>query len=317
MRNMLKQRDTLLLLIAALLLVAALFHPTIPLRRDLHNYLFVVDVTQSMNTADMKLKAQPVSRLAYTRRLLADTVAKLPCGTQVGLSVFSAESVALLFTPIEVCRNYDVIQDSIAHLEWRMAWRGNSRLRFGVQSAAAIVSSLPLPAQVVFFTDGDEAPKLNAVNKASLAGWQGGSGWLMVGVGGDTPFPIPKFDSEDKILGYWAYSNSIMAPSQVQSEESLGTRDNTIASDVYDRYLSQLDEPYLKELSGEIGAEYLRASNAESLIHAMEEQKPAGKHLTKFGIDWLLILAAIGLVLAGYWPSFKSKARMLIMKGYA
>ncbi|HEY8118497.1 MAG TPA: VWA domain-containing protein [Methylophilaceae bacterium] len=310
MKRLLKHRDTLFLASALILLVASLFHPTIPVKQDLHNYLLVVDVTQSMNTVDMKWQGQSVSRLDYTRQLLRETVAKLPCGTNVSLSVFSAENIALLFTPIEVCKNYDVIQDSIAHLEWRMAWRGNSRLRFGMLSTAAVLNSLPAPAQAVFFTDGDEAPKLNAVNKTDLSAWQGGAGWLIVGIGSDQPSPIPKFDSEDKILGYWAFSNSIMAPSQVQSEESLGTRDDSIATDDYNRYLSKLDEVYLKELSGEIGATYLRAHDARDLIEAMDKQKPAGRDTQRLRVDWLMIVIAIVLVLTGYWPSFKSRFEM-------
>jgi mxaL protein len=309
MRNIFKQRDTILLITAILLLVIALFHPTIPLKRELHNYLFVVDVTQSMNTADMRMNGEPMSRLTYTRNLLKDSIAKLPCGTNVSLSVFSAESIALLFTPIDVCKNYDAIQDSVSHLEWRMAWRGNSRLRYGVQSISAILGSLPVPAQAIFFTDGDEAPKLNATNKADLSTWQGGNGWLIVGVGGDEPFPIPKFDSENKILGYWAYSNSILAPVQVQSEESIGSRDASIATEDYNRYLSKLDEPYLQELSGEIGANYLRATSADKLIDAMKTQKPAGYDTTRFSIDWILILCAMVLVLAQYWRSLVIKFR--------
>lgn len=314
MISLFKQRDALLLISALILLVVSLFHPTIPLERDLHNYLFVVDITQSMNTADMKLGGQPASRLAYTRQLLNKVIAKLPCDSKVSLGVFSAESIALLFTPIEVCKSYDVIQDSIAHLEWRMAWRGNSRLRFGLQSTAAILSSLQVPAQVVFLTDGDEAPKLNAINKTDLSHWQSGNGWLIVGVGGDEPFPIPKLDSEDRILGYWAFTNSILAPVQVQSEESIGSRDNSIATEDYNRYLSKLDEPYLKELSAEIGAEYLRAGNAELLIEAVQRQKPAGRDVTRFQMDWILILMAITLVIAGYWPNFKSRCHSLSMK---
>ena len=151
MKAIIRDRDSVLLLITLLLLLLALFRPSIPLKRDLHNYLLIVDVTQSMNTADMRLQGQAVSRIAYTRELLKDSIAQLPCGTNISLGVFSAESIALLFTPIEVCNNYDVIQDSIAHLEWRMAWRGNSRLRFGLQSATAILNSLPVPAQIVFF----------------------------------------------------------------------------------------------------------------------------------------------------------------------
>lgn len=301
------KRDTLLLVAALVLLVMAMLSPSIPMKRDLHNYLIVVDVTQSMNTIDMQWQGQPVSRIGYVRKLLQEAIPQLPCGSKVSLGIFSAEHVALLFIPIEVCANYEVLQDSIAHLEWRMAWRGNSRLRFGMKSAKAALSSLPQPAQMVFLTDGDEAPKLNAINKLDLSEWRAGEGWLVVGVGGDEPAPIPKYDSEDQILGYWAFANEIMAPSQVQSEESIGTRDDTVASDTYDRYLSQLYEPYLKELSHEIGADYMRADGAESLARAMQQQKPAGEEVADVRIDGLLVLSALSLVLAGYWPSFRSR----------
>lgn len=314
MRLLLKQRDFSLLLAALVLLVVVFFQPTVQWNRKLHNYLFIVDITQSMNASDMRSNGQPASRLAYTQRLLSEAVTDLPCGTKVGLSVFSAESIALLFTPIEVCKNYDVIQDSIAHLEWRMAWRGNSRLRFGMQSAAALLNSLDTPAQVVFFTDGDEAPKLNAVNKSDLSAWQGGEDWLLVGVGGDESFPIPKLDTDNKVLGYWAFSNSIMAPSQVQSEESVGTRDDSIATAEYDRYLSQLDEVYLKELSAEIGADYLRAGTAETLVNRMQQQKSAGTARTEIDIDRWLVLASLLLVLACYWASLYSRFHNFLRK---
>ena len=307
MRKLLMSRHNLVFSLALALLVAALFKPAIPMKREVRNYLFVMDVTQSMNTVDMPLGGKRVSRIAFARDLLRKTLSDIPCGTMVSLGVFSAESVALLFTPIEVCANYAVVQDSIANLEWRMAWRGNSRLRFGLPSAAAIVSSYQTPARVIFMTDGDEAPKLNAVNKTDLSGWQGGRGWLLVGIGGDEPSPIPKFDSDDKILGYWAYSNSIMAPSQVQSEESVGTRDNTIASDVYDRYLSQLDEAYLQELADEIGAKYLRGNEPDRLAEAMEDMEPAGELESEVRLDGMLIIGAMLLMLSSYAGSFRDK----------
>lgn len=316
MKRWFKHRDFVFLLLALLLLGMVFFQPTIHWKRDLHHYLLIVDITQSMNATDMRLNGQAASRLDYTRQLLGDAIVKMPCGSKVSLGVFSAETIALLFTPIEVCKNYDVIQDTISHLEWRMAWRGNSRLRFGMQSAAALLSSLDSAAQVVFFTDGDEAPKLNAINKSDLSGWQGGTGWLIVGVGGDQPVPIPKLDSENKVLGYWAFSNSIMAPSQVQSEESLGTRDDSIASAEYDRYLSQLDEIYLKELSAEIGATYMRANTADTIINKMQQQKPAAKALAEIDMRPFLIGAALLLVLACYAGNLLSRFRYMFMKGH-
>lgn len=95
-----------------------------------------------------------------------------------------------------------------------------------------------------------------------------------------------------------------MAPSQVQSEESIGTRDDSIATDEYNRYLSKLDENYLKELSADIGATYLRATNAKTLIEAMDKQKPAGQDISKFPIARLCIATAMLMVLAGYWSNF-------------
>lgn len=301
--------DTSLHALALILLLASLLHPTVPWQRDLHNYLLVADITQSMNTEDMKQDGKPVSRMAYMRRLMHDAVAALPCGTDVSLGVFSNVNIALLFTPIEVCVNYDVIQDSIAHLEWRMAWHGNSRLRFGIQSASAILQSLPEAAQIVFFTDGDEAPKLNAINKTDLSNWQGGSGWLLVGMGGDDPMPVPKFDGDDRIMGYWSVNAMKVEPSAALAEESAGTRDDSIATDDNDRYLSKLDEPYLKELAAEIDAAYLRGGDSEQLIEAMRRQKPAAYASEKIGIDRLLIALAALVLLSAYWPGLMFRIR--------
>ena len=303
------QRDTVLHLAALTLLSLSLLHPAIPSQRALHNYLLVADVTQSMNAEDMQLDGKPTSRMACTRHLMHDAVAALPCGAHVSLGVFSNVNIALLFMPIEVCANYDVIQDSIDHLEWRMAWHGNSRLRFGMQSASAILQSLPEAAQLVFFTDGDEAPKLNAINKTDLSSWQGGSGWLLVGMGNDEPMPVPKFDGDDRIMGYWSMNAMKVEPSAVLAEESAGTRDDSIATDDSDRYLSRLDEPYLKQLAAEIDAGYLRAGDSAKLIEAMRRQPPAARAPVKVGIDRLLIALAALLLLAAYWPGLKLRIR--------
>lgn len=91
-----------------------------------------------------------------------------------------------------------------------------------------------------------------------------------------------------------------MAPSQLISEDSVGTRDGSIATEDYNRYLSKLEGAYLQELSSEIGAKYIRATNTEKLLNAMNTQKPAGYDTTRFRIDWLLILTAICMMLALY-----------------
>ena len=57
------QHESLLYAGAALLLVLALVKPQVQLRQDVHNYLLVADVSQSMNAEDVKLNGQNVSRL--------------------------------------------------------------------------------------------------------------------------------------------------------------------------------------------------------------------------------------------------------------
>lgn len=175
MLEMLRQRREIAMLAGALLcLLVAALRPTIPLQRDIHTFLLVVDITQSMNTVDMALDGKPASRLAYTRHLLHDTIASMPCNTRVGVAIFAGVLVTTLFEPIELCENFSAIQDTVEHLEWRQASHGNSRHGFGLLSAAGAVKALHEPAQVLFFTDGEEAPMLHAFNRADrqLAGRQ-------------------------------------------------------------------------------------------------------------------------------------------------
>ena len=74
----------------------------------------------------------------------------------------------LLVEPVEKCKNYDELIDTIDKLEWRMAWKGNSRITFGIKSAAKMQDSLNFPSKILFFTDGDEAPKVNAINRGEF-----------------------------------------------------------------------------------------------------------------------------------------------------
>jgi len=109
--------ETLLYLTAVVLLLLALFKPDIQLKQEVHNYLLVADVSQSMNAEDERLNNKPVSRLTYTRQLMRKIVQTSPCGTYFSIGIFASDNVALLITPLEVCKNLDVITDSIEHLE--------------------------------------------------------------------------------------------------------------------------------------------------------------------------------------------------------
>lgn len=153
----------LMLAIAALL--ATIYNPEISIPQDFRHYVFVIDITQSMNVEDMHVNDKPISRLRYTLRLLDATIKELPCRTKVSIALFANAEIVPLYVPLEVCENYSVIHNSLSNIEWRMAWRGSSHLRLGLLDASRVLLLLPEPAQIIFCTDGDEAAPLTLLLK--------------------------------------------------------------------------------------------------------------------------------------------------------
>ena len=292
---------------AALLLVLALVKPQVPLKQDVHNYLLIADVSQSMNAEDVKLDGQNVSRMAYTRHLMKRVVETSPCGTYISVGVFAAENVALLFMPLEVCANYDEITESIEHLEWRMAWSGNSRLSFGVKAAASVFDALNAPAKMLFFTDGDEAPKVNAINKLDLSGVGIGQNVLFVGVGGHSPVAIPRYNTANKWVGYWSSdAKEHGAVGASYSDTSQDEPDPEVAYAEFDRYLSQLDDAYLQSLAQEIKGGYIEGRDTPAFYEHVQSQKPAASFVTDYSLRWLYLSLAGVLVLLTFLPDFRA-----------
>lgn len=297
--------ETVLLVLAISMLALALLKPNINLKQAVHNYLLVADVSQSMNAEDEKLNDKAVSRLDYTRTLMKKIVQTSPCGTYFSVGVFASDNVALLITPLEVCKNLDGIIDSIDHLEWRMAWKGNSRLSFGVRAAANTFDSLNVPAQMLFFTDGDEAPRVNVTIKQDLSGIQIGQNFTFVGVGGHEKVGVPRYSSNNKRVGYWPISdnNNAGAVGVTYADPSQDEPDPPVAYAEYDRLLSQLEEDYLKGLAGEINATYIKGLDHPSFYDFVQKQKPAASFVSDYSIRWLYLLLALFFALAVYLPN--------------
>ena len=292
-----------------LLLIAAAFKPSIPLPRNIYSYILVVDISQSMNVEDASLNGKKISRIAYTQAMLHQVIANMPCDTRVSIGLFAGVSIAALYNPIEVCSNYAAIHDTIDHLDWRTAWSGNSRVRESMLTLARIIRAFPEPAQVVYFSDGEEAPKLHAFNTKDLTNFQGGNGWLFVGIGSLEGAPIPKFDENNQLIGYWSNDSFAMQPGIAQiSEANLGTRDDNVASGTGDRFISKLQEEYLKVLSKEVNGDYVRGDSLQNILSAMKHQKPARTDIAPYGIHWILASISAILLLLIYLPKNPIKA---------
>jgi mxaL protein len=282
-------------------LAVAIWNPKVDLPRDFRHYMFVVDITQSMNVEDMQFDNVSISRLNYTLQLLRGTIKDLPCGTKVSVALFANAEIVPLYIPIEVCDNFDILDDTLSHIEWRMAWRGSSHLRLSLLDAVKVLLLMPEPTQIIFFTDGDEAAPLNAITKVDLGPIQGSNSWLLAGVGSDKASPVPKFNSKDEVIGYWSHYAIKIEPSQIVNEDSVGKRDDSIASEPNEYYLSALREDYLKELANEVGANYARADSQENLIASLEKLPPAGHGNVPVNIGWLFAAIAGICVLTDYF----------------
>ncbi len=73
--------EVVLLIGALIMLLIAITQPSINVVRAQNNYLFVVDVTQSMSVQDMTLSGKPISRLEYAKQLLKESMKKHPKGS--------------------------------------------------------------------------------------------------------------------------------------------------------------------------------------------------------------------------------------------
>ena len=302
------RRDISLLGLALLFLIIAMFKPTVPVKRDIYSYFMVVDITQSMNVKDATLNGKQVSRMEYQQFLLHRMIGEMPCGTQVSIGLFAGVSVAALYTPIEVCENFAAIEDTIDHLDWRTGWSGNSRIRESMVTLAKLIRSFPEPAQVVYFTDGEETPKLHVFNTRDLTGFQGGKDWLLVGIGSDKGTAIPKMDAHNQIIGYWANESFAMQPGVAQiSQDNIGTREESVASDTNDRFLSRLDEKYLISLAKEVNGNYVNGDSLQNVLAAMQKQPPARRSKAAFELKWIFASLAGLSFLAAYLPKHPLK----------
>ena len=268
------------MVLALLLCLLAMYNPTLQFKKSIISYMFIVDVSQSMNAEDLVVGDSPITRINYTKMLLKQIIDKSDCGSFFSINIFVADNVANIIEPVEKCNNYDELMDTINKLEWRMAWKGNSRITFGIKSAAKMQDSLNFPSKILFFTDGDEAPKVNAINRVNLDDFNLGEELIFVGVGGDTPVPVKRYNSRNMYVGYWGsdiYDSLPGATGSRNSDSGKDEPDPSVASADYERYLSKLYEEYLISLSEQIKSQYIKGDLSDKFTKYILSNRPQQK----------------------------------------
>jgi mxaL protein len=203
---------------------------------------------------------------------------------------------------VEVCSGYAALLATLERLDWRMGWAGASQvgkgLHFGLELARALE---PRPA-LVFLTDGHEAPPVDPATRYPLENVPPRVQGLIVGVGGDTLVPIPKFDMEGNDLGVWG-EDEVRQLSMPSS--SGGNADEQMRAEAARRlkrgaeHLSSLKEPHLRELASEAGIAYARLTTPESLLVALRRPELARSRPVATDLRWgLAAIALLALALA-------------------
>jgi mxaL protein len=306
MRSRLQDLRFLSLLVAAVLLIAALAGPGMLRKRAAFDLLLVVDITGSMNARDSTLEGGAVSRLEAAKGRLRELIARLPCRSRMGLALFSERRSFLLFEPVELCDSFPAVDAALATLDWRMAWEGDSYVASGLYSAIAMAHELR--ADLIFLTDGHEAPPLPASGPPSFDRSSADVGGLIVGVGGTAAVPIPKFDDQGHEIGFWSMeevpqeNRSGMPPKDAASRAGFNPRNAPFggAAAVGAEHLTSLREAHLRELARETGLHYVRLESARTLEAGIEQHAHSRASETRLDLSAFPAALALGSLILIY-----------------
>jgi mxaL protein len=264
-----------LLLAAFLCFLAALIVPPAIEEKNSVDAIFTIDITGSMNTRDYKENGHPVSRLDHIKTVLRQTLVDLPCQSRVGVALFAERRVFLLFDPIEVCANFSPIMGAISALDWREGWQGDSHIAGGLYRAIALADGLH--SDLVFMTDGQEAPPLPWSGGPTFDGRLGAVHGLIVGVGGYGLSPIPKYDDAGNEIGFYGEHDVLqesrfgLPPPDAVNRPGYNPRNSPFGDVQVDNneHLSSVREPYLKSLAQNTGLAYTHLTEAPELLEAL------------------------------------------------
>jgi mxaL protein len=286
--------DSRAIALALAFLLTALLLPRLQLQHDSYDYIVVFDISQSMNVEDYELDGSPVSRLAYAREAMRRALPGLPCGSRVGWGAFTGYRTVLLLAPVETCTNYSDLLASLEQIDGRMRWSNASEIAKGVYWAVKAAQAVDPQPNVMFLSDGQEAPPLDLrYPPRQLEELQGSPirGWL-IGTGGYEPSPIPRIDEDGRHQGYWQ-AEDVVQPS--------GAPAGAIAA--ASEHLSGLREEHLQALARQVGFDYAHLSGPESLLTAMRDRRFARRQPASTDLSWLPVAIAAALLIVHFRPT--------------
>ena len=268
--------------LAFVLLGLAVTSSTFHLPQLTYRYLFVIDITQSMNVFDMNSGDSLVTRLEFAKAAVEAAIRNLPCGSEAGVAIFTEHRTFVLFTPVEICEHYSTLSVSLAKIDWRMAWAARSEVAKGLYSAHAAARQIGDDTRLVYLTDGHEAPPHNKNLAPPFRGDAGSIAGFIGGIGGLVPQRIPHLDERGNVLGYWRHEDvmqidiySVGRAASEQGEAMVGINIANIARRIAlgQEHLSSLRETHLQRLATQTGLDYARVESPAQFVDTLLQNK--------------------------------------------
>lgn len=283
-------RPILPVVVAALLLLLTPLLKPVTLERNVYTFQIGFDISQSMNVSDVRTNGKLVTRLDYAKTMAAGLLQDLPCGSNVGWSVFTGRRTLTLLTPLEVCTHYDGLISSLASVSGTMRWNNGSSIGKGIHQLMRAADEFDEPASVILMTDGQEAPPLEQGQRGVPNTDKFGVEGILVGVGGKQPVPIPKTDALGNAIGFWSATDVVQ---RANSSSILGGEE-----------LSKRDDERLISLARLTKLEFLVLESVDGLIKKAKNDEFAAPRDTPTDIRWVPASLALILLLLQFLPHY-------------
>ncbi|MGH8503608.1 MAG: vWA domain-containing protein [Gammaproteobacteria bacterium] len=294
------------LLAGFVILLLVFVVPAIAMSRPVYSYMFIVDITRSMNTEDYELNGMPTSRLDYIKRSLRHALQQLPCESRAGLGIFTERTPAILFEPVEVCENFSAIDGAIQQLDWRMAWAADSYVATGLLRAIEMLRNTD--ANLVFMSDGHEAPPMQENYRPTIVGKPGKVKGMIVGVGGHELVRMPKYNEDGMQIGFYRESDVPqenrfgLPPTGARHREGYHPRNAPFGANPAsgNEHLSSVREAHLKRYARETGLRYLHLDDTQDFSDALRNEAYAKMQKVDANIRWVPASATLALLVFVY-----------------
>lgn len=293
-------------LMAAVVMIPVFFDPTLTLKNEVQDTLFVLDISESMNVTDVEFNRGRVSRLEAAKQGTREAMSSLNCGSRVSLGLFAGDQVIVLFEPLEICRHFSAIDQVVSAVSTHMRWIGDSIIENGLLHAIEEARGRQL--NLIFVTDGDEMPHKSAPRVTQLEKQRGKFTGATFIVGGQTPLPVPKVDGSGEVVGYWTQEEAVkegfhpnllafvdaLTPGQSAPEGML----NEVGE-----HLSGAKPDYLKVLAHAAGMGYQPLKKQGDTSAFIATNAMTKTSLADSDVRWVFSMLACMLIMCGWFET--------------